>query len=63
MKKLMENLDDMIWEKIQKVNNKEVYELEKEIEIKFPENDKKYLKNLRIVFPQKIVHLFYTNFK
>ena len=41
----MENLDDMIWEKIQKVNNKEVYELEKEIEIKFPENDKKYLKN------------------
>ena len=45
MKKLMENLDDMIWEKIQKVNNKEVYELEKEIEIKFPENDKKYLKN------------------
>ena len=44
MKKLMENLDDMIWEEIFKVDSKDFEKIEKKLGIKFPENDIKYLK-------------------
>ena len=45
MKKLMENLDETIWENVKKIDKENFDKIENELKIKFPENDVKYLKN------------------
>ena len=45
MKKLVENLDETIWENIKKIDKENFDKIENELKIKFPENDVKYLKN------------------
>ena len=45
MKKLVENLDETIWENIKKIDKENFDKIENELKIKFPENDVKYLRN------------------
>ena len=45
MKKLMENLNETIWENIKKIDKENFDKIENELKIKFPENDVKYLRN------------------
>ena len=45
MKKLMENLNETIWENVKKIDKENFDKIENELKIKFPENDVKYLKN------------------
>ena len=45
MKKLMGNLNETIWENVKKIDKENFDKIENELEIKFPENDVKYLKN------------------
>ena len=44
MKKLLENLNKMVWKDIEKISDKELNEAESELGIKFPKEDRKYLK-------------------
>ena len=44
MEKLLENLDKMIWKDIEKISDKELNETESELGIKFPKEDRKYIK-------------------
>ena len=44
MKKLLENLNKMVWKDIEKISDKELNETESELGIKFPKEDRKYIK-------------------
>ena len=55
MKKLMGNLNEMIWERVRKINAEDLIKIEKELEVKFPEEDKPYLINLNLGKASNIV--------
>ena len=44
MEKLLENLDKMIWRNIESLSEEELKEIEKKLGIKFPKEDRKYIK-------------------
>lgn len=44
----MGNLNEMIWERVRKINAEDLIKIEKELEVKFPEEDKPYLINLNL---------------
>ena len=60
-KKLLKNLDKMVWKNIKRLSNKDLDEFEEDLKIKFPEEDKKYIKAYNHGEAQNIVFKMFND--